>query len=155
LQFDEENLRILKQVEVFLSQRRIESYLVGGFVRDLLIGRETADIDLAIQADALKTAQEMAAALQGKYVPLDEGHGIARVVLFPVATANSKKQWYIDLSTMVDGIENDLARRDFTVNAMAVPLKAFLESAASLNIYLPLTFDSSPTGGEENGKSEN
>lgn len=152
MQFEKENLRILKQVEVFLSERRIESYLVGGFVRDLLIGRETADIDLAIQADALKTAQEMAAALQGKYVPLDEGHGIARVVLFPVATANSKKQWYIDLSTMVDGIENDLARRDFTVNAMAVPLKAFLESAASLNIYLPLTFDSSPTGGEENGK---
>ncbi len=137
MRFEEENLKILKQVEVFLSERRIESYLVGGFVRDLLARRETADIDLTIQADALKTGQEMAAALQGKYVLLDEEHGIARVVLFPTAAANNKKQWYIDLSTMVGGIANDLARRDFTVNAMALSLKSCLESPSPLKVIDP------------------
>jgi len=130
---------------------------VGGFVRDLLIGRETADIDLAVQTNALTTAQEMAAVLQGKYVPLDEEHGTARVVLFPMSEAANSRPWYIDLSTMVGEIENDLARRDFTINAMAVPLKALLESMSSLlpltiNSSLPINAGSPTTRGEENGK---
>ena len=91
----------------------------------------------------------MAVALEGKYVPLDAEHGIARVVFFPEGEVGGRKQWYIDLSTFNGDIENDLARRDFSINAMAVPLKTFLESASSL---LPLTFNSSPTRGEEDGK---
>ena len=143
MQLDEPNREILRRVEDFLSLRRIEAYLVGGFVRDLLIGRETADIDLAIPADVLTIAQEMAADLKGKFIPLDEEHGIARVVLFPVKADAEKKQWYIDLSSLTGYIESDLARRDFTVDAMAVPLKAFLESEASPNHFLPLTLVSS------------
>ncbi len=137
MQFEEENLRILKQVAAFLSQRQIGSYLVGGFVRDFLLRRETADIDLAVRADALKTAQEMAVALAGKYVILDAVHGIARIVIFSPEGINSKKQYYIDLSTLAGGIEEDLARRDFTIDAMAVSLDLFLESPSSSNIIDP------------------
>ncbi len=137
MQFNEEKLNLLKQVDSFLQERQIEAYLVGGFVRDLLIGRETADIDLAVQANALTTAQEMAAVLQGKYVPLDEEHGIARVVLFPTSEAANSRPWYIDLSSIVGGIENDLGRRDFTINAMAVPLRSFLGATSALEVIDP------------------
>lgn len=137
MQFEEENLKILRQVDSFLHKRGIEAYLVGGFVRDLLIRRETADIDLAVQENALTTAQEMAVVLKGRYVPLDEEHGTARVVLFPGSDAAAPRSWYIDLSTMIGEIENDLARRDFTINAMAVPLRSFLELPSSLEVIDP------------------
>ena len=83
LQIGPEALSILAEIEQFLSARQIEAYLVGGFVRDTLMGRSTADIDVAIAEDVLKMAPEMAAALGGKYVLLDEANRIARVVFQP------------------------------------------------------------------------
>ena len=80
LQIEPEALSILVKVDQFLKERQIEAYLVGGFVRDTLIGRSTADIDIAIAADVLKIAPEMADALGGKFVLLDEANRIARVV---------------------------------------------------------------------------
>jgi len=68
------------RINQILGERQIEAFLVGGFVRDILIGRPTADIDMAIKADALITAQELAEALGGRYVLLDEANKIARVV---------------------------------------------------------------------------
>ena len=81
MQIEPEALSILSRVEQFFSERQIEAYLVGGFVRDMLIGRSTADIDIAIEGDALITAQEMADALGGRYVLLDNANQIARVVI--------------------------------------------------------------------------
>ena len=65
-------LSLLTRVGRFLTEREIESYLVGGWVRDLLLKRDTADIDIAVDADALLIAAEIASALGGKYIPLDE-----------------------------------------------------------------------------------
>ncbi len=56
---------LLTKVSNFLAGQDIKSYVVGGLVRDVLLGRDTADIDLAIVADALKIAPEVAAALGG------------------------------------------------------------------------------------------
>src|SRR3972149_8479467 len=55
------------------------SYLVGGWVRDCLLGRPTKDLDLAVSGDALPLAQALARRLDGSFVPLDPAHGIARV----------------------------------------------------------------------------
>ncbi len=79
LQIEPGALSILVKLNRFFSDRDIKAYLVGGFVRDILIGRSTADIDIAIDADALETAQAMAAVLEGRYVLLDEKNRIARV----------------------------------------------------------------------------
>jgi len=118
-----ESPALLTAVSDFLASHGIRAYLVGGFIRDILLGRDTADIDIAIDADAADTAAQLAEALNGTDVLLDKGHGISRVVLTNGEAPSPRGQWDIDLSTIAGGIEADLSRRDFTIDAMAVDLK--------------------------------
>jgi poly(A) polymerase len=92
------------------------AWLVGGSVRDLLAGgRPPLDIDVALSTDAFDAGRALASALGGSFVALDEERRTARVVADGGVT--------FDLTTTAGGpIEADLARRDFTVNAMAVAL---------------------------------
>lgn len=106
---------LLKKISRILKEQGIESYLVGGFVRDMLLGRKTADIDIAVAADALEIARKVAAAIGGKYVLLDAGNQIGRVVAF-------EDKLEIDFSTLRSSIEEDLGQRDFTIDAMAMDL---------------------------------
>jgi poly(A) polymerase len=137
LPVEAEKLKIMRQVRDFLHQQKIKAFLVGGFVRDCLIERGTEDIDLAVHADALKTAQEMSEALRGKFVPLDEEHGIARVVFFPESDSQGQKQKYVDLSSITGSIEDDLSRRDFTINSMAASLDNYLETVSVQTLLDP------------------
>ncbi len=112
---------LLTRVSRFLAEKGIKSYLVGGFVRDLLLQRETADIDIAITTNALHVAARIAPVLGGKYVPLDAINGIARVVL-PPESAPTGSKLELDFSTVTDTIEQDLVQRDFAIDAMAIEL---------------------------------
>jgi tRNA nucleotidyltransferase (CCA-adding enzyme) len=89
------------------------AYMVGGAVRDALLGRrrEYLDLDFVIPADAVKVARAIAQHYQAGFVLLDPQRQIARVV-FPHATVDIAQQEGSDLET-------DLHRRDFTVNAIA------------------------------------
>jgi tRNA nucleotidyltransferase (CCA-adding enzyme) len=100
-------------------------YLVGGAVRDLLLGRGRADIDLVVEGDPAALARALGAEPLAEHsrfgtLKLDlDGHGID--------IAASRRESYVRpgaLPTVELGapIRTDLARRDFTVNAMAVPL---------------------------------
>jgi poly(A) polymerase len=133
-----EAFNILVKVERFLSEKQIGAYLVGGFVRDTLIGRSTADIDVAVADDALKIASLIADAIQGKYVQLDEINRVARVVIFSQSGSVDNKQWYIDFSTITEDIYHDLARRDFRLNAIAADLKSCVENLKIVDIIDPL-----------------
>jgi len=113
---------LLTRVSNFLSEQGVKSYLVGGFVRDALLGRDTADIDVAVAADALEIAPKVATALGGRYVLLDEVNRVSRVVLVNEAAPSAGGQWQLDFSTFQGSIEQDLARRDFTIDAIAVDL---------------------------------
>ncbi len=119
--------RLLTRISRLLAQEGIPAYLVGGFVRDALLGRPTADIDIAVP-DALTTAPGVAKALGGTAFVLDAA-GAARVVL-------PDKEWQLDFTTLQGDIEADLARRDFTIDAMAVPLADGLDRAGG-NIIDP------------------
>ena len=90
---------------------------MGGFIRDWFLGRQTNDIDIAVDGDALNIAEEVAKSLGGKFVLLDEVNNIARVVV-----VEAGQQWHLDFSSFCGDIKSDLARRDFTINAMAVEL---------------------------------
>jgi len=116
-------LSLLARVSSFLSERNIKAYLVGGFVRDVLLRRDTADIDIAVAAGALEVAPEIASTLGGKCVLLDEENEVGRVVLASETAPSTGGQWELDFSSLIDGIEQDLARRDFTVDAMGVDLE--------------------------------
>jgi len=96
--------------------------LVGGAVRDALLNRlgPRPDLDLVLSVDAIGFAKEASRRWGGTCVVLDADHGIARLVI---------QGWTIDLASQEGGsLEADLGRRDFTVNAIALPL----EEGASL-----------------------
>ena len=91
--------------------------LVGGAVRDALLNRlgPRPDLDLVMSGDAIGFAKKASRRWGGTCVVLDAGHGIARLVI---------QGWTIDLATQEGGsLEADLRRRDFTVNAIALPLE--------------------------------
>lgn len=89
------------------------AYMVGGAVRDAILGRtrEYLDLDFVIPSDAVKVARAIARHYKAGFVLLDPERKIARVV-FPHATADFAQQ-------EGDSLETDLHRRDFTVNAIA------------------------------------
>ncbi|MCD6358916.1 MAG: CCA tRNA nucleotidyltransferase [Dehalococcoidia bacterium] len=122
----------LLKVKAYLSGQEIESYLVGGYLRDMLLGRDSSDIDIAIDADALQTAQNIAQAIKGTYVPLDEKHQIARIILH-----HDNKHYTIDISTLRGNIESDLSHRDFTVNAIAINLTDLSADSSTTHIIDP------------------
>lgn len=104
---------ILARLAKFLKGRSVHSYLVGGCIRDVLLGRDTADIDIAIDTDALSIAPQIAELLYAKFVVLDKVNRIGRIIL---------KDLTLDIASFTGEIESDLARRDFTIDAMAIDL---------------------------------
>lgn len=111
---------VLSNVLAFSKAHGLSLYLVGGCIRDALLGREKfpPNIDLAIPARALDVARALASQLGGTYICLDEVAGSARVVV-----SSDEQHLELDLSDFRGKtLEADLARRDFTINAMAVPL---------------------------------
>lgn len=90
-----------------------QCYLVGGLVRDALLGRPTTDADLAVGGDCEGFASAAAAALDSRVVAVGAAFRLFRI---PLADG------YVDVAPMQGSLEADLARRDFTVNAFAIPL---------------------------------
>ena len=108
--------RWIRQIST-LSQGN--AWLVGGYLRDALIGRPTSDVDVAVQGDAKALAVRFARSQGSSVFPLDVERGTYRVVL---ATPEGKSDF--DFSRLQgEGILNDLKRRDFTINAMALSLE--------------------------------
>lgn len=112
-----ETTGVLKSVRLFLRERTPQAYIVGGYLRDQLLGRESKDIDLLVPVNALALGRQLADHLGGSFVPLDEERGVARIVL-----KVEGERYLVDLSQMRGHLEADLARRDFTINALAMNL---------------------------------
>lgn len=92
------------------------AWLVGGAVRDRLLGRATGDFDVAVRDDPEQLARALARPAGGHPFALSEGFGAWRVVA-------RDHRWQLDLLPLGgDTIEQDLAQRDLTVNAIAEPL---------------------------------
>ena len=90
-----------------------EAWVVGGAVRDELLGRELIDLDIAVRAPE-SAARTYARRSGGAPFPLSERHGAWRVALGEGRT--------VDFTPLPGTIEEDLATRDFTMNAIARPL---------------------------------
>jgi poly(A) polymerase len=93
------------------------AWIVGGAVRDAVLGVEVRDVDLAVEVDAEERAARAIGRVAGGFVfPLSAAHATWRAVARGGA-------WHADVAALrADTIEADLALRDFTVNAIAVPL---------------------------------
>lgn len=112
-------------------------FLVGGAVRDLLLGREPVDIDVAVEGDAEAVAERLAEALRGEVV-VHERFGTATVVAGGVDAVNlarTRRESYAAPGALPDvepaSLVGDLARRDFTVNAMALDVDGLAPAATT------------------------
>lgn len=114
----------LKKVPYISKLRRIageenvQVYIVGGFIRDVLLGRSfcKCDFDFAVDRKAISFAGKFASAAGGTFVLLDKEKRSARVVLRRKGTSIS-----FDFSALRGrGIEQDLMLRDFTINSLAL-----------------------------------
>jgi putative nucleotidyltransferase with HDIG domain len=93
-----------------------DAWLVGGALRDRLLGRPTTDFDVAVDADPRAAAKALAREAHAHVFALSEGFGAWRVIA-------RDRSWQVDLLALGgQPIESDLARRDLTVNAIAQPL---------------------------------
>ena len=127
-------LATLAKTSQLLADRKKQGYIVGGFIRDWLLKRDTNDIDIAVSGDPIAIARKVAEETGGKFVLLDEVNNVARVLV--METTRSEKagqnqdsggaEWHFDFSSFAGDIESDLARRDFTINAMALELSRFV-----------------------------
>jgi poly(A) polymerase len=130
---------LLKKLAEIYRQLRGPVYLTGGTVRDLLMGREPADIDLTVGRDAMLWASKLACCTGGTYVPLGRDEDAARVVWLGRG---------IDFSSFREGavtIEKELTKRDITINSMAVSLQEMVKGGSG---QLPDELEIiDPTGG--------
>ena len=95
-----------------------EAYIVGGAVRDLLLGREFKDVDIVVDGDAVSLAERISNHRSAKYFVMNDKHSTVRVLV----RSESFGDYTIDISTIRHSILNDLTQRDFTCNALAVPI---------------------------------
>lgn len=103
------------------------AWLVGGAVRDLLLGAPAVDLDVAVEGDALEAARALAERLDGEVREHERfGTATVRAAGLVVDLATTRRETYARPGALPDvepaALDDDLARRDFTVNAMAAGL---------------------------------
>ncbi len=93
-------------------------FLVGGFLRDYLLGRVCQDLDFAVSQSAIAFGRQFANTIKGAFVLLDKDHGCARVV-----KQYKGKNFTFDFADFrAKSIKKDLYHRDFTINTLAVDI---------------------------------
>lgn len=111
-----ENDEVIKLIKPYLKD--VEAYIVGGFVRDVLMNKKSPDRDLILcGCDVEKFSQKLADKLNAHFIELDPINKIYRIVL-------ENKIDYIDITMPIENdFEKDIKRRDLTINAIAYNLK--------------------------------
>jgi len=97
-----------------------ETYIVGGVVRDMLLDRQSHDLDLVMKGDVMEITRSLANRMGAAYFPMDPEHGVARLIL----SQPNEEKTVVDVAAMRGSdLESDLRLRDFTINAMALEIK--------------------------------
>lgn len=109
-----QSVHLLWEHFAFVGQR---AFLVGGTVRDALLGRESGDLDVAVLGDTRLVGSDLALRFGGRVVVLDEERDVVRI-----AGSFGDPHGVIDITVIKGGIEQNLSFRDFTLDAMAVEL---------------------------------
>lgn len=125
--FPEKVYKILKNAGEVAERMGVNVYLVGGSVRDLLLGQANLDIDLVIEGDGILFAKELSAKLHAR----SRSHprfGTAQVIHdgLKLDVATARTEYYESPAALpkveTSSIKKDLYRRDFTINTLAIKL---------------------------------
>lgn len=150
--------RLYPELETIAAAAIVPTYVVGGAVRDALLGRGRGDLDLLVLGDA----EELAAALSSHPLAAHDRFGTATVELggHRVDIAGARTETYSEPGALpvvaaASTVEADLGRRDFSVNAIAVPVGGgepidpfggTADAAARLlRVLHPRSFEDDPT----------
>jgi poly(A) polymerase len=126
---DDRELEVLQKIALSAEELGMPSYLIGGFVRDKILGRETKDMDIVCVGDGI----ELAAKVAEKFKPRPEvnffkNFGTAQIKTdgLDIEFVGARKESYHFDSrkpaVSTGTLEDDQDRRDFTINAMAISL---------------------------------
>lgn len=120
----------LKKIGAVADSLSIDAYVVGGYVRDKLLGKDVSDIDIVVVGNGIEFAEAAAVALKKRKIVTYEKFGTAMMPTDDgkIEFVGARKESYnresrnplVDVGTL----EEDLSRRDFTMNALAVSLNA-------------------------------
>jgi tRNA nucleotidyltransferase (CCA-adding enzyme) len=120
--------KVLKEIGIAADERGLSAWLVGGMVRDLILGRPSVDIDVVVEGDGIAFAGILAQRLGGKFLA-HKRFGTASIDLersFKLDVVTARRETYARpgiLPEVFPGqISDDLFRRDFTINAIASSL---------------------------------
>jgi tRNA nucleotidyltransferase (CCA-adding enzyme) len=104
----------------------LNAYLIGGFVRDLILGVKNFDLDIAIEGDGIKFADSLAGHLKAR-LTRHKRFGTATVTVKPhlkIDIASTRKEFYPEPACLpiinTGMLKDDLFRRDFTINTLAI-----------------------------------
>lgn len=120
---------VFKVVSQIISEKNLEAYVIGGYVRDLILGRPSKDIDIVVVGNGLELAEEAATILRIKKVSYFKNFGTAQFKYkdLDVEFVGARKESYQRDSRkpiVEDGsLQDDQFRRDFTINALALDLR--------------------------------
>ncbi len=123
-------VRLLREAGELADRLNLRAYVVGGFVRDLLLGHPNFDLDLVVEGDGLKFARALAEGFQAR-VKVHERFGTATVTVstgVKIDIATARTEWYECPAALPmvqpSSIREDLYRRDFTINTLAICLNS-------------------------------
>lgn len=127
-------MKLLKHIGDMAEERHCAAFVVGGFVRDLILGVKNFDVDIVIEGDAVDFSRQFAGGEGGTLV-IHKKFGTATIVMpwglvnkgrFKVDIATARREKYKHPAALPDvefsSLRDDLYRRDFTINAMAIAL---------------------------------
>ncbi len=133
-----EMILLLRLIGELAEEKGYTAYTVGGFVRDLLLGRSNLDLDIVIEGDGIAFAKQLAARLGGRCnphlrfktaivsLPEESAEKFGCDNNFKIDVATARLEYYDSPAAMptveLSSIKLDLYRRDFTINAMAIRL---------------------------------
>jgi len=119
---------LIEAILKIARKRRVKLYLVGGYLRDIFLGREkdNPDIDFCLKRGAINFGREVARQIKGGFVILDKTHGCGRVV-----KRMNNKIYTLDFTDFRGKtLEDDLLHRDFTINALSIELEKFFAAGS-------------------------
>ncbi len=120
----------LKKIGAVADARNVEAYVVGGYVRDKLLGKEVNDIDIVVVGSGIEFAEAVAVSLKKRKIVTYEKFGTAMMpteegkIEFVGARKESYNRESRNPLVEVGTLEEDLSRRDFTINALALSINA-------------------------------
>ncbi len=121
---------LIKKIGEIAENEKINAYIIGGFVRDLIIGRKNFDIDIVVEGDATKFAKKIAKLFNAKAHTFDRFK--TATVVFPdgnrIDFASARTEVYRSPGALPEvdmaPLKKDLMRRDFTINTLAIKINS-------------------------------